>query len=142
MKPSHLVASLVSPLAGPLVYTTCFLLFFPDTSLKGERTLGALLIAMLFFVPASYIASIIFGAPLILGLRRLGKLSFWAVVLTAFPCGILAFALGLLVLTAFGATVEWSGMLPFLVVGGVVGSSIAAAYSYLAGITSRSRPTR
>jgi len=138
IKGSPRLGALLAPLAAPLVYEAFVLVFLPDVTPKQERTLAASMTFYLIFTPACYIASFGLGIPLIKVLRRLGKLTFRRVALMGIPLGVVAFAVFLLALLSFGATVEWSGMPSCLGVGCVIGFSVATAYCLIAGVTTRS----
>lgn len=140
MKGSPRLGASLAPLAAPLVYEAFVLVFLPDLTPKQERTLAASFAFYLIFTPAYYIASFSLGIPLIKVLRRLGKLTFWRVALLGMPLGAAAFAVFLLALLLYGATVEWSGLPSCLGVGCVIGFSVAAVYCLIAGVTPRPAP--
>jgi hypothetical protein len=133
----------LAPLTAPILYLTVVMVFVPDTTPKHEGTWEAALVSLfLFLIPASYVVSIIFGAPLIYFLGRLEKRSFWRVTALAAPLGAIALICLLLVTMAFGATIQWArvgweGVASFLCVGTGLGVVIAATFCFLAGITQR-----
>ncbi|HEU0264164.1 MAG TPA: hypothetical protein VFR01_00395 [Geobacterales bacterium] len=143
MKRSAWLGTLVAPPVVSLAYVAIVALL-PDPTPKGDRTLGALFGALfIFFIPASYLASLLFGAPLYYLLKRWGKLSFaWLVALAA-PLGVVAvsFCLAAMVVL-FDGTVLWGDIGWGKVVGYVAGSAaygagIAGVFCWLAGVPRR-----
>jgi hypothetical protein len=131
----------IAPLAAPIVYVFFNMAFVPDATPKHERTWEAALMVLTFvIVPASYLVSLVFGAPLIYFLKRAERLSFWWVSNLAAPMGAIALTCLLLVTTLFGATVlwervGWGEVASFLGMGAALGVVTAVVFCVLAGIT-------
>jgi hypothetical protein len=144
LKRSIGLGSVAAPLVASLGYIAV-MTFLQDPTSKEEITLEAALVALVvFLLPVSYLATLIFGLPLIHVLRRYQRLSFWWVVLPAAPLGAIA-AVGVLsVLVAFfDATVQWDkfdwrDVLAFLGGGALYGFVIASVFCLFAGIATNS----
>jgi hypothetical protein len=147
MKRSLWIGAFFAPLTAPILYVVFVMLFVPDSTPKHERNLEAALVALSFgLIPASYLVSFVFGAPLIYILRRFGKLSFLWVVSLAAPLGAVAISCLLIVIMAFGAEVHWEGLkwgevISFLSTGAVLGIVIASGFCLMTGITWRLKRT-
>ena len=64
MKRSFYLGVLVAPLSASIAYMLVMALL-PDPTLKGDRSFGAMFVALIaFFLPASYTSSLIFGGTL------------------------------------------------------------------------------
>ena len=100
MKRSVWIGALFAPLSAPILYMVFVLIFVPDTTPKHERTVETALVALIFgFIPAIYLLSFVFGAPLIYTLKRLKKLSFFWIVSFAAPLGAIAFSCFIIVMS-------------------------------------------
>lgn len=144
MKRSVWLGALVGPLVASVGYLAVMMLL-PDSTPKDERSVEAAFVALVaFLLPVSYLASFIFGMPLVYILRRYQKLSFWPVVLLAAPLGTLAAVCVLSVSVAFfDATVQWGMIdlvdaLVFLGGSAAYGSVIGGVFCLLTGITKNS----
>lgn len=139
VKHNRCLGAFLAPLAAPIVYMAFVLIFLPDDTPKHELTWEAVIVAAAFgFIPASYLVSFVFGAPLIYVLGRLEKLSFWWVTILAAPLGAISLVCILLVTVAFGVTVHWelvgwAEIASFLCTGAVLGVCIAVSYCLIVG---------
>lgn len=141
MKRSPWLGSLAAPFVASLGYVAVMMLL-PDPTPKGERGLEAAIVALVvFLLPVSYLATFLFGAPVVCILQRYRRLSFWRVVLFAAPLGVVAAACVLFALVAFfDATVQWDkvdwrDVLGVLGGGAIYGSVIGGVFCLLSGPT-------
>jgi len=130
----------IAPLGAPLAYGIWALFFFTDTTPKQEASeYQYWFFAMtVFFVPASYIASLATGIPLIFTLKRFNKISFWWVTLFAVPLGAVVLTICLFLMLTMGAVINgniWFEILRFSGVGSALGFVVAAFFCLLVGIT-------
>jgi hypothetical protein len=134
VKRSLWLGASLAPLIAPVVWTV-IVVFSPDHTPKQERTPEVVLVVSMFLIFFCYIASFILGVPLVKVLRRFEKLSFWWVVLLAIPLGASVFSVFPLLLVVSGETLNWNGIMFFLVGGAAFGFVTAAIFCFLAGIT-------
>ena len=132
----------IAPLMAPIVYVLFVMIFVPDTTPKQERTWEAAFAVLVLLIPASYLISFALGAPLIYVLKRVNNLYFWPVVIMSVPLGIFGVVIILLVIHAFGATVDWNllirqDILSLLTTGAILGLIVSVTFCLLAGITRR-----
>ena len=134
----------MAPLGIPLVYAAWALLFWNDPTPKQEFSdfssyaVSAWVFSFSIVLFTSYFVSAILGIPLFIVLKRLNKVSFWWLVLLAALLGAGIFA-GIFLLTmTFGAELRgnvWYEMARFLMIGGALGSMVAASFCKIVGIT-------
>lgn len=133
------LGAFLAPLTAPVVYVAFVLAFLPDDTQKHEITWEVVIMAAAFgFIPASYLVSVVFGAPLLYVLGRLEKLSVWWVTILAAPLGAISLVCIMLVTMAFGATVHWervgwTEIVSFLCTGALLGVCIAISFCLIVG---------
>lgn len=116
-------------------------------------------------VPVSYVGTLLLGPPLVAGLRRLGALGFWSLVLSAIPLGVIAFigweiwywghdpvaaargeGPGWLTIWARGwqtlYEVGWARILEWMGTGAAMGFAVAATFGWLTAIHKSQLPGR
>lgn len=143
MRRSTALGYAIAPPLGPLVWGI-IVLFNPDVTTSDEFGVGAWVISITFFSLLSYLACLIFGAPLLRILNRMNKLSFWWI--TLFGASLYAFSVYIVLMPIpiwLGvAEVPGSYLLTAVytsLVGFGLGSLVSAAFCWLAGIRARPR---
>src|SRR5687767_9679884 len=97
----------IAPLSGAFGYAIVALFYYVNATSKVEYSLGEWFMTVAFFlVPASYVASLAAGIPLIFILKRFNRLSFWWVTLPAVLLGAIILVSCLFILLVFGGTIE------------------------------------
>jgi hypothetical protein len=127
----------IAPFIGPVLYGLVAL-FIPEITEKKEFGATSWFVSTIFFALISYIACLIFGAPLILILKKLKKLSFLWVVLCGSP--LYAISLYITLFYIMGAEItgnKFSVTGYTLLVGLGLGIVVTTVFSGIAGITMR-----
>jgi len=133
---------IVAPLSAPLLYALWHAFFFVDASPKQEASEAYPLVMAFVFVPASYVASLAVGLPLVLVLRRAKILTFWSVASLALPLGAAAMTLAMLCMWLVSDQTK-GNVWPFLAgsagIGAILAFAVAAVFCWVVGIPGRSR---
>lgn len=135
MKRSIWLGYAIAPITGPLLYGV-IALFIPAITENKEFNLFTWFASTTFFSLASYVACLIFGAPLISILRKYNKLSFLWVVL---PGSILyAISLYITLFLIMGAEIignKFSVIGYTLLIGFGLGVVVISIFCVIVGIT-------
>ncbi|MBI3561171.1 MAG: hypothetical protein HY080_05575 [Gammaproteobacteria bacterium] len=142
-----LLAIVIAPLAASILFSSglfAALIFLEPPRSLGD-IVGKVMHLTLLEIPASYMATIVLGAPYFLLLKRCNQLTLVRLVAGGALGGILLYV-GLVVVLPSGkiqALFWWAGlgMVEESIISGVLGISVAVVF-YFVGITHRSRGTR
>ena len=130
------LATVLSPWVAPLAFALWYAYgpFSPDgpnRSIYWGSFATMLPIALIFVLPASYVATCVFGLPWVLWLRRRGLLTWLPVCAGAAVTGAFTTML-------YGAVASTSALQPlFLLLGFSLGVLCGVSYCLVAGITIR-----
>lgn len=134
----------IAPLIVPSLYIVWVLIFWTDPTVKQELSdyssyaISAWVLAIIALTLTSYIASAAFGILLLAILKKINRVSFWWIVLSAVPLGAITLSGGFLLLLTFGAEFRGdilSDLLLFSLLGGVLGFTVATLFCGLVGMT-------
>ena len=132
----------IAPLATPIAYSIWVFFFFTDTTPKleasgfGWDSIAGWAVFLTALTLLSYVASIMFGVPLIVALKRAQKFTFRRVVLFSAPLGAIAFLCVFGVMLATGLQVRgsmWPPILQFAGAGAAFGLAVGTSFCWLVG---------
>ena len=137
-------AFLLSPLVAPALYFFGAIMFGGGTGWEVKNFFSLLLVVSFIATPVSYMATVAFGFPYFRVLRRLGLLSSLTLTAGGIFFGILSFIIfwGSIWNLGFVFSLSAAELARLVIIGAILGGSVAFCFAYLSGITSRSTRTR
>jgi hypothetical protein len=137
MNKSPRIGLLLAPLVIPVALTVSVALLGDDPTQKDSLSFSDPIMRWVLVLGTvtlfSYLATILFGVPLVRVLRRLDRLSFWLVVPAGAFFGAIAPAIVIFSTGGYIVGPIWGSIAKLAVGGAVLGVLVSTSYCWLAG---------
>jgi hypothetical protein len=134
MNKSPRLGLLLAPLTTPVVFALWAAYVGEDPTGKETPSVIQWVLVLGGVTLFSYVASVLFGVPLIHALRRLNKLAIWTVVPAAALAGAVALVAAISITGGYFTDPVWGPLAQLAAAGALLGTCVAASYCWLAGI--------